>query len=97
MTRKGQIITLKTPLLLDLFKGCAVGEDWIVISGGAITVAAPVDQSHSQSHTDALCMDKKDFNHYFEATDRKGAVPTGVISRHTFAYQWNDAIRTLNA
>ncbi len=54
MTRKGQIITLKTPLLLDLFKGCAVGEDWIVISGGAITVAAPVDQSHSQSHTDAL-------------------------------------------
>lgn len=52
MARKGQIITLKTALLMDSFKGYAVGEDWIVISGGAITVAAPMVQNHSLSHTD---------------------------------------------
>lgn len=97
MARKGQIITLKTALLMDSFKGYAVGEDWIVISGGAITVAAPMVQNHSLSHTDALCMDEKELKYYFESTNRKGCVPTGLISRHTFAYQWNDAIRSLNS
>lgn len=95
MARKGQIITLKTAIPMDYWKDYAVGDEWVVVAGGAIVVAAPVIQKHSGSHTDALSIYLEKFDDYFEMTDRKGPLPTGHISRHSFTYQWNDAIRNV--
>lgn len=95
-TRKGQVITLKQAIMHEKFKDCAVGGEWVVLSGGKTTVAAPVAQYDAETRdTNALRLEEKQVDQYFDLTDRKGKVPTGYLVTYNLSYQWNDAIRSL--
>lgn len=94
-TRKGQIITLKQTIMHEQFKDCAVGEDWVVISGGKTTIALPVPKDGSKQGV--LSLDDGQISQYFELTDRKGEVPVHQgMTTYNLSYQWNDAIRSLH-
>lgn len=57
-TRKGQIITLKQAIMHELFKTCAVGGDWVVLTGGKVTIAAPLSKDDSEIFVVATVMAK---------------------------------------
>lgn len=95
-TRKGQVITLKQAIMHEKFKDCAVGGEWVVLSGGKTTVAAPVAQYDAETRdTNALRLEEKQVDQYFDLTDRKGELPTGYVTTYHLAYQWNEVIRSM--
>ncbi len=95
-TRKGQIITLKQAIMHELFKTCAVGGDWVVLTGGKVTIAAPLSKDDSEpTNINALRLEEREIGQHFDLTDRKGKVPTGYLVTYNLSYQWNDAIRSL--
>lgn len=79
-TRKGQIIKLKQAIMHELFKDCAVGGDWVVLSGGKTTIAVPVVHSDSKSTKNALRIEEREITQHFEMTNRKGEVPTLYVA-----------------
>lgn len=95
-TRKGQVITLKQAIMHEQFKECAVGGEWVVLSGGKETVATPVLQDESEQVMNALRVDERQIGQYFDLTDRKAQVPAQAMTTYNLSYQWNDAIRSLN-